>query len=104
MYVSAVFEPKGRLEGLPALALLGHPNISQFGAIIEAHLLDEPRFRVAQLGPGVCVCNPWNHRDPFGLFGFWFCFHFYRRGVRSHWDHAEVAADHLGPLPTKTPI
>ena len=28
----------------------------------------------------VCACNPWNHRDPFGLFGFWLCFHFYSRG------------------------
>ena len=28
-----------------------------------------------------CVCNPWNHRDPFGLFGFWFCFHIYSRGA-----------------------
>ena len=42
----------------------------------------------------VCVCNPWNHRDPFG---------FVRSAFLDLFSQQGVAADHLGPLPTKTP-
>ena len=33
----------------------------------------------------MCVCNPWNHRDPFGLFSVWLLsFHFTAGGLVVH--------------------
>ena len=47
----------------------------------ETGMHTKVQFLLIQLISSVCVCKFWNHRDPFGLFCFGFCFGFYSRGT-----------------------
>ena len=44
--------------------------------LLRAHLHLCPSLNFASPRGGVCVCNLWNHRDPFGLFCFGFASNF----------------------------
>ena len=60
------------------------PVMSSFFCLLCAHMCTFALTLVFRLPSGrrVCVCNPWNHRDPFGLFCFGFASDYTAGGMR----------------------